>query len=98
MDISAWSGTEPLEYSIAITGSDKRDAQIHVRWRDDNGAWSNWHSRSMGKLGDRNRKVRWRQLGYTRGSRVYEILVSDPVPAVILAAFARINADEKEFR
>ena len=88
----------PAAYTITRESQGLREAQIHVRWRDDNGAWSNWHSRSMGKLGDRNRKVRWRQLGYTRGSRVYEILVSDPVPAVILDAFARINADEKEFR
>jgi len=74
------------------------DPQIHLRWRDDNGAWSNWHSRSMGKVGERNKKVRWRQLGYSDSSRVYEIMVSDPVEAVLLDGYARIKADQTAMR
>jgi hypothetical protein len=73
------------------------DPQIMLRWRDDNGSWSNWHSRSMGKIGERNKKLRWRRLGRS-SSRVYEIQVTDPVTAVIFEAFARVKADEDEMR
>ena len=74
------------------------DPQIHLRWRDDNGSWSNYKSRSMGKVGERNKKVRWRQPGYTKSSRVYEITISDPVNAVLIDGFARMKVKTKEFR
>jgi hypothetical protein len=73
------------------------DPQMMLRWRDDNGSWSNWHSRSMGKVGERNKKLRWRRLGRS-SERVFEIQVTDPVPVVIFEAFARIKADSEEMR
>ena len=87
-----------LDIKEGVGDATTPDPQIHLRWRDDNGAWSNWHSRSMGKIGERNKKVRWRQLGYSDSSRVYEIMVSDPVTAVLLDGYARIKADETEMR
>lgn len=73
------------------------DPQILLRWRDNNGAWSNWHSRSMGKIGERDKKVRWRRLG-SSPQRVFEMMVTDPVTAVIFDAYARTNIDDKEMR
>lgn len=71
------------------------DPQILLRWRDNNGAWSNQHSRSMGAMGETNKKVIWRRLGRSR-ERVYEIKVTDPVPAVLIEAYARISPDIRE--
>lgn len=87
-----------LDIKEGVGDATTPDPQIHLRWREDNGAWSNWHSRSMGKIGERNKRVRWRQLGYTDNSRVYEIMVSDPMKAVLLDGYARIKVDSKEFR
>lgn len=70
------------------------DPQLHLRWRDANGPWSNYHSRSMGKIGERNKKLRWRQVGFSDTSRVYEILVADPVPAVLLECYANTKLDD----
>ncbi len=71
------------------------DPQILLRWRDNNGAWSNQHSRSMGKIGETNKKVIWRRLGRSR-DRVYEIMITDPVKAVLIEGYARISADSRE--
>lgn len=74
------------------------DPKLHLRWRENTGKWSNYHSRSMGKIGETNKKLRWRQVGRTEGTRVYEIVTSDAVTAVLLDGYARIKTDSKEFR
>jgi hypothetical protein len=86
----------PSVYEIKGTRS-SIEPKIHLRWRDNNGAWSNYHSRSMGKIGETNKKVRWRRQGQF-SSRVYEITTSDAVTPVILDGYARIKIDQKEFR
>lgn len=83
-------------YTITRNIAEKREAQLHLRWREENGKWSNYHSRSMGKIGERNKKLRWRQTGYTGSSRVFEVTCTDPVPVVILDAYARVKLDDVE--
>jgi hypothetical protein len=87
-----------LDLKEGVGDATTPDPQIHIRWRDDNGAWSNYKSRSMGKVGERNKRVRVRQPGYTKSSRVYEITTSDPVNAVLIDGFARMKVKTKEFR
>jgi len=72
------------------------DPQISLRWRDNNGSWSNYHQRSMGKQGETGKKIVWR--GLNRSSdRVYELSVSDPVNAVLVDSYAKIEGDPREF-
>jgi len=87
-----------MDIKEGVGNASSPDPKIHLRYRENNGAWSNYHSRSMGKIGERNKKVRWRQLGYTESSRVYEITVTDPVDAVLLDAYARIKIEEEGMR
>jgi len=68
--------------------------QILLRWRDDNGSWSNYHARSMGKIGEKNKKCIWRALGRS-SDRVYEISVTDPVSLVIVDGYANVEGDER---
>ena len=70
------------------------DPQILLRWRDDNGSWSNYHARSMGKIGEKNKKCIWRGLGRSY-DRVYEISVTDPVNPVFIDAFANVEGDKR---
>jgi hypothetical protein len=56
----------------AITG----DPQFSLRWRDQGGAWSNWHSRNMGRAGDPEFFVTFKRMGKYR-TRQYEIQHAD---------------------
>lgn len=75
-----------------ITGQGS-DPQVLLRWSDDGGhTWSNYHSRSMGKIGEYGRRVIWYRLGMTTKlrDRIYEISGSDPIKISIMGA--SINA------
>lgn len=76
-------------------GTSTLDPQIYLRQRDNNGPWSNYQGRSMGKVGERNKKAVWRRRGRSY-DRVYEIMVSDPVDAVIIDAYARLDISRRE--
>jgi len=89
-----WQGVG-IDIKEGVGDATTPDPQLHLRWRDENGAWSNYHSRSMGMIGERNKKLRWRQVGHSDSSRVYEIVVSDPVPAVLLDGYANIKTSDK---
>ena len=60
--------------------------QAMLRWSNDGGStWSNEHWVSIGALGKFKNRAIWRRLGYAR-DRVFEVVVSDPVNAVIVSA------------
>ena len=86
-----------LEMKQGVGNADIIDPQVMLRWRDNNGAWSNWHTRSMGKTGERDKKIRFRRTGDSP-QRVFEIQVTDPVACPIFDGYARIEVDEIEAR
>jgi hypothetical protein len=60
--------------------------QAMLRWSNDGGStWSNEHWVSMGQLGKYKNRAIWRRLGWSR-DRVFEVVVTDPVNAVIVSA------------
>lgn len=62
------------------------DPQAMLRWSNDGGStWSNEHWTSIGKMGRYTNRAIWRRLGYAR-DRIYEVVISDPVKAVIVSA------------
>ena len=68
------------------------DPQIMMRFRDDGGLWSNEKWRSIGALGNYRTRIIWRMLGRSR-DRVYEIKITDPVKAVVIAAYLDVSGD-----
>jgi hypothetical protein len=84
-----------LDIKEGVGNSDITDPSIHMRWRDNNGAWSNYYTRSMGKVGDHQKKVVWRRLGRS-AERVYEFRVTDPCNAVLIDAYGILSEDERE--
>ena len=57
-----------------------------LRWSDDGGStWSNEYWVSIGRQGAYKNRAIWRRLGCAR-DRVFEVVVTDPVNAVIIAA------------
>jgi hypothetical protein len=78
-----------MEVGVGLDGASTvqgYDPQIMMRFSDDAGfTWSNEKWQSMGKLGKRQTRVNWRQLGVAR-DRVYEVSWTDPVKSIIASA------------
>lgn len=68
--------------------------QAMLRWSNDGGStWSNEHWVSIGVQGRYKNRAIWRRLGQAR-DRVYEVVVTDPIKAVIVAANLKAEAGE----
>jgi hypothetical protein len=68
--------------------------QVMLRWSDDGGhTWSNYHTASIGKIGEYYRRVFWRRLGMTLKlrDRVYELSMTDPVKIAVMGAELQIS-------
>ena len=60
--------------------------QAMLRWSNDGGStWSNEHWVTIGQQGRYKNRAIWRRLGMAR-DRVFEVVVTDPVNAVIVSA------------
>jgi len=70
------------------------DPQAMLRWSNDGGStWSNEHWTSIGQIGKYKNRAIWRRLGMAR-DRVFEVVVTDPINAVIISA--NLKATEGE--
>ena len=70
------------------------DPQAMLRWSNDGGStWSNEHWVKIGQEGKYKNRAIWRRLGWSR-DRVFEVVVTDPVNAVIISA--NLKAQEGE--
>lgn len=80
-----------LDIQSGVGDTTTEDPQIMLKWSDNGGrTWSNEHWRSMGKVGEYGQRAVWRRLGQSR-NRVYQVEITDPVPRVILGAYAEIS-------
>jgi hypothetical protein len=81
--------TTPLD--SAVVGA---DPQAMLRWSNDGGStYSNEHWTSIGLVGKYKNRAIWRRLGMAR-DRVFEVVVSDPINAVIISANLKASAGE----
>ncbi len=70
------------------------DPQAMLRWSNDGGStWSSEHWTTIGKIGRYKNRAIWRRLGTAR-DRVFEVVVSDPINAVIISANLKASAGE----
>ena len=68
--------------------------QAMLRWSDDGGStWSNEHWVTIGQTGKYKNRAIWRRLGQAR-DRVFEVVVTDPVKAVIVSANLKASGGE----
>jgi hypothetical protein len=68
--------------------------QAMLRWSDDGGStWSNEHWVTIGQTGKYQNRAIWRRLGTAR-DRVFEVVVTDPVKAVIISSNLKVSAGE----
>lgn len=62
------------------------DPQMLLRYSDDGRVYKVKGFRSMGKVGQYNKKLKWSQLGYTERYRIYEFSTTAPVDLTVFAA------------
>jgi hypothetical protein len=68
--------------------------QAMLRWSNDGGStWSNEHWVSIGRQGQYTNRAIWRRLGWAR-DRIFEVVISDPVKAVIVSANLKASAGD----
>jgi len=68
--------------------------QAMLRWSNDGGStWSNEHWVTIGQAGKYQNRAVWRRLGWSR-DRVFEVVVTDPVKAVIVSANLKASAGD----
>jgi len=81
--------------NTTINANTPTDApQAMLRWSNDGGStWSNEHWTGIGKEGKYKNRAIWRRLGWSR-DRVFEVVVTDPVKAVIVSANLKASAGE----
>ena len=79
---------------VGLQSGQGEDPQAMLRWSNDGGStWSNEHWCSIGVQGAYKNRAIWRRLGWSR-DRVFEVVVTDPVNAVIISA--NLKAQEGE--
>ena len=74
-----------FESGVGLVTSQGSDPQAMLSWTDDGHTWSNEHWRSIGKIGEYDRRSVWNRLGSSR-NRAYKLEIADPVKAVIIGA------------
>jgi hypothetical protein len=73
---------------------DGANPQAMLRWSNDGGStWSSEHWTSIGLVGKYKNRAIWRRLGMAR-DRVFEVVVSDPINAVIISANLKASVGE----
>jgi hypothetical protein len=84
VDVEAGLGPQP---PLVDGNNDAREPEMLLSWTDDFGhSWHDPIARGCGFAGDYGKRVRWMQLGSSFG-RVFEIVVSDPIPWRIVDAY-----------
>ena len=79
---------------VGLTTGQGNDPQAMLRWSNDGGStWSNEHWVTIGKIGQYANRALWRRLGWSR-DRIFEVVISDPVKAVIVSAELKASAGE----
>ena len=79
---------------VGLSLGQGQDPQAMLRWSNDGGStWSNEHWVSIGKQGQYIARALWRRLGWSR-DRIFEVVVSDPIKAVIVSAELKMSAGD----
>jgi hypothetical protein len=79
---------------IGLNTGQGKDPEAMLRWSNDGGStFSNEHWVSIGKMGQYVNRALWRRLGWSR-DRIFEVVVSDPIKAVIISAELKASAGD----
>lgn len=79
---------------VGLQSGTGENPQAMLRWSNDGGStWSNEYWVTIGKVGRYLNRAIWRRLGWSR-DRIFEVVVTDPVKAVIVSANLKASAGD----
>ncbi len=82
-----------MEVGLGTNSGTGADPQVFMRVSNDGGqTWGNYRSKSAGKIGQYQTRVIWERNGSAR-NRVFEVVVSDPIPWRITNAFIAVEKE-----
>lgn len=74
------------------------DPVVMLRTSNDGGKnWSPERMRTAGRMGEYDKRVRWTRLGQGR-KRVFEVVVTDPIPWKVTGCYMKVSKDGARFR
>ena len=80
-----------FEPGVGLVTGQGSNPQVMYRYSDDKtNTWSNEDWRSIGKIGEYDRRAIWRRKGESR-ERIPELKITDPVNAVLISAVADVE-------
>lgn len=75
-----------MQTGVGLASGQGSDPQAMLQWSDDGGhSWSNELWASIGEIGERRTRVKWRRLGRSR-DRVFKVTITDPIRVVMVGA------------
>jgi len=79
---------------VGLQAGQGQNPQAMLRWSNDGGStWSNEYWVGIGKVGRYYNRAIWRRLGWSR-DRIFEVVVTDPVKAVIVSANLKASSGD----
>lgn len=80
-----------MQAGVGLTTGQGSDPQAMLQWSTDGGySWSNELWASIGKIGERRSRVKWRRLGRSR-DRVFRVTITDPVRVAMIGASVQVR-------
>lgn len=81
-----------MQTGVGLNTGQGSDPKAMLQWSDDGGhTWGNELWASIGKMGDRTARVKWRRLGRSR-DRVFRVTITDPVRVILVGASVKAVA------
>jgi len=83
-----------FEPGVGLATGQGDNPQAMLRWSNDGGfTWSNENWVTIGAQGQYYNRAMWRRLGWAR-DRIFEVVVTDPIKAVIVSANLKASAGD----
>lgn len=80
-----------MQAGVGLTTGQGSDPKAMLQWSTDGGySWSNELWASIGKIGERRARVKWRRLGRSR-DRVFRVTITDPVRVAMIGASVQLS-------
>lgn len=80
-----------MQTGVGLTTGQGSDPKAMLQWSTDGGySWSNELWASIGKIGERRSRVKWRRLGRSR-DRVFRVTITDPVRVAMIGASVQLS-------
>jgi hypothetical protein len=80
-----------MQTGVGLVTGQGSDPKAMLQWSDDGGySWGNELWASIGKIGERRTRVKWRRLGRSR-DRIFRVTITDPIRVIMVGASAQAS-------